>query len=148
MKTNPDIATTIPSEIIKILPVFICLNLSRNSFTIISAPPVVAPALKISPIETPTRTAPVIEARSKSSVTGPYGARRFIANDEMIRAYIDETKSLKPSFNTAMTMMGIFIISTKVPVGKSVILFIIIAIPVTPPGASLLGSRKRLIPTA
>ena len=61
--------------------------------------------------------------------------------------YIVDSIKRQPNFQVPTAIMGILINSTSVPVSRSVSRFKMMAIPVTPPGASALGSKNRLTAT-
>ena len=56
--------------------------------------------------------------------------------------------NFQPNFHMPRSRMGMFTANINVPVSTPVILFRIIEIPVTPPGARELGSRNRLMEMA
>ena len=61
-------------------------------------------------------------------------------------AYRVESRKRNPNFHSPTARIGILISRIPVPVGRPLRRFKIMAIPVTPPGARLFGSRNRLTP--
>ena len=133
----------------KRVPADIPRNRSRRSFTMISVPPVVAPCIRTSSKPIAIRHPPATQASSGSVVSGPNGRSRFIITDESTTETIVEVRKRIPNLYMPRPIIGMFRISTTVPILKSGKNFaIIMAIPVNPPGTMPLGSRKRLMATA
>lgn len=62
--------------------------------------------------------------------------------------YTVEIRNFAPNFQSPNARIGMLISMIQVPVGNGVMRLNIMEIPLTPPGARLLGSRNRLMPTA
>ena len=77
----PERVTTIASAAKKSLPVFKCGKRSLSALTIISIPLVVAPARKITPMDTAVRLPPTRAARRISSVAAPYADSTFVKKE-------------------------------------------------------------------
>ncbi len=128
--------------------VLMCLRLVRTTLTMISIPPVVAPALNTSASATPIKAPPSTDAISRSLVTAPCAAKVLIKTVINASTYIVEKINRHPNFHSPSRTIGMLMSILTVPVGIFVKRFTRMEMPVTPPGAILLGSRNRLIAAA
>ena len=89
----------------------------RNSFTIISEPPVVPPWVNTMPMPRPISAPPTTPQRSWSSVGTTTPERPFIIREDSTVENTVQYKNCFPNFHTPMARSGMFMSSTSVPVG-------------------------------
>ena len=94
-------------------------------------------------METAVKKAPARAAARGSFVRVGIPSKRLVTTDTTPMEYTVEIINFPPNFHHPTIRMGIFKANTHVPVPTPVTAFNKIEIPVIPPGARSLGSRKK-----